>query len=156
MVMLIWIDNEDELFVCLTFVKLCNRKQSKCSGWRTSLMLHSSLNPIKSRDGPKWLFFLYAFCASWAATGCSVPCAFLRKVLSDLRQNNHGDFSASTCPFSWQRRMGSTPQRSIPSLYNDQIVSSSIVTLLKETGSHKNKNKTKNHQAIKKIHFGGV
>lgn len=43
--------------------KLCNREQSEGSGSGISVMLHSSLNPIKSRRGPNGCFYVFSVLA---------------------------------------------------------------------------------------------
>lgn len=54
--------------------KLCNREQSDGSGSGKSVMLHSSLNPIKSRRGPNGCFYVFSVLAA-PAVGCGVACS---------------------------------------------------------------------------------
>lgn len=49
--------------VLFDICKLCNRKQSEGSGSGKSVMLHSSLNPIKSRRGPNGCFYMFSVLA---------------------------------------------------------------------------------------------
>lgn len=64
------------LWPCLTCVSyVIDREQSEGSGSGKSVMLHSSLNPIKSRRGPNGGFILWVFCAGWPAVGCGVACS---------------------------------------------------------------------------------
>lgn len=61
--LLICADNENlrDLFVVLSDIcKSCKREESEGSGSGKSVMLHSSLNPIKSRRGPNGCVF-YVF-----------------------------------------------------------------------------------------------
>lgn len=53
------------LFSCLTCVScVIDREQSEGSGSGKSVMLHSSLNPIKSRRGPNgWFFYVFSVLA---------------------------------------------------------------------------------------------
>lgn len=43
--------------------KLCNRELSEVSGSGTLVMLHSSLNPIRSRRGPNGCFYVFSVLA---------------------------------------------------------------------------------------------
>lgn len=65
--LLICADNEGllDLFLrsCMTFVS-CVREQSEGSGSGKSVMLHSSLNPIKSRRGPNGCFYVFSVLAA--------------------------------------------------------------------------------------------
>lgn len=46
--------------VLFDICKLCNREQSAGSGSGKSVMLHSSLNPIKSQRGPNGCFYVFS------------------------------------------------------------------------------------------------
>lgn len=59
--------------VLFDMCNLCKVEQSVGSGSGKSVMLHNSLNPIKSRRGPNGCFCV--FCAGWPAVGCGVACS---------------------------------------------------------------------------------
>ena len=49
--------------VLFDICKSCNKEQSEGTGSGTLVMLHSSLNPIRSRRGPNGCFYVFAVLA---------------------------------------------------------------------------------------------
>lgn len=83
-------------FVVLFYIcKLCNREQFEGFSSGGAVMLHSSLNPIKSRRGSNGCF-LCVFCAGRPAVGCGVACSEVKLgEQTHSSSKSHSGLSAS-------------------------------------------------------------